>query len=256
MADDHEKKSAGLQWKWIVLGIIVGLVITGSSFFILMPLLQNQPAQMIGMIAGFVSMGLLIGFFSPGIMPRETVIAAVVLLAILAGLLVIADRLDSMGRDTLVYWAVLNLNGGLLGGWIGRRRLVELHAGRDHTYRYVRFPWRVVGIGTSIGLAFSLLFLFVLSPLFKINENVIHVGFLVGFLASGFAVGFKSERMTMKEPALTGGAVALVNAVLLRLATTTGISVMFFSLSLGFLLTFNGAWFGERFRRLLTKSDG
>ncbi|MBM4169292.1 MAG: hypothetical protein FJ215_09070 [Ignavibacteria bacterium] len=251
---DHDALDSGaFQWKWIVLGVIVGLIVTGSSLFVLSALLPIEPLQMLGMVIGFVLGGLVIGYFSTGIFTREVLVSALALLGIVAGLLAIDERLGLMGREAMLYWAVLNLCSALLGGWIGRRRLADLLEAQENTYAYLRFPWRLVGTSLSVGLGFNLMFLFVLKPLFVINENVVHIGMLAGFLASGLVLGYRSQRMSMREPALVGAVLVFLCGVLLWLEATTRISVLVFHLAIGFLLVFGGAWFGERFRQLLTK---
>ncbi len=45
MADGITKTAAPTQWKWVVIGVVVGLVIIGGSFFIVAPTFHSTAIQ-------------------------------------------------------------------------------------------------------------------------------------------------------------------------------------------------------------------
>jgi hypothetical protein len=49
-----------LQWKWVVLSVIAGLVIVGASYFIVAPTFHSGQVQALVMLVGFIVTGTII----------------------------------------------------------------------------------------------------------------------------------------------------------------------------------------------------
>ncbi len=71
MSDETTKTSAPTQWKWVMIGVVVGVVIIGGSFFIVAPTFHSTAIQALVLLVGFVVTGAVVGYFSPGVTIKE-----------------------------------------------------------------------------------------------------------------------------------------------------------------------------------------
>ena len=115
---------------------------------------------------------------------------------------------------------------------------------------FTDLQWRWVWIGIVLGFAINVLAVFLIPPLFNINLDVALAVFLLGFMITGFVVGYKSPGVTLKEPAIAGAIAVVLEWVFVQFIMKLDVSggVLAFGLVLGFFLSLFGAWLGERYQ--------
>ena len=65
MSDEITKPATPTQWKWVIIGVAVGVAIIGGSFFIVAPTFHSAAIQSLVVLIGFVVTGAVVGYFSP-----------------------------------------------------------------------------------------------------------------------------------------------------------------------------------------------
>lgn len=111
------------------------------------------------------------------------------------------------------------------------------------------WPWILVGI--TLGLLLSTYGVFVGRALSGLQPLQILITYCVSFLITGFFVGFLSPGVTLIEPALAGGGLVPIDAVLAAVgfdapfpAAGIGIAVI-----VALVLALPGGWVGEVLQR-------
>lgn len=251
MSDGSMNASSPLQWKWVIIGVIVGLVIVGVSYFAVAPTFHSPPIQALVMLSGFVVMGIIVGYFSPGVTLREPTIAGALVLLIMLGLLSIMGEELTQSIERNVLGLLLGVGMSWMGAWVGEKlQGSEGHEEHETRRLFTDLLWKWVIVGVVLGFALNVLLVFVLAPLFKINLNVAFFLFTVSFVLTGFVVGLKSPGVTLKEPALAGFLAVILDWLFLEygIELTVPGGYLAFGLVLGFFLTLFGAWLGERYQ--------
>jgi asparagine N-glycosylation enzyme membrane subunit Stt3 len=77
----HKEKK--LQWKWVVLSVVAGLIIVGAAYFIVAPMFHSGEVQVLMMLGGCIITGVVIGYFSPGITMNEASIGGALVMLIM-----------------------------------------------------------------------------------------------------------------------------------------------------------------------------
>ncbi len=250
MPDETTKTPAPTQWKWVMIGVVVGVVIIGGSFFIVAPTFHSTAIQALVLLVGFVLTGAVVGYFSPGVTIKEAFFAGLILMFIFA-LIFGATPLGSGQSKALVY--LLLVFSGILsqaGAWMGEK-LQGSFEKKDGTEKNdVGFQWKWVLAGLALGLALNVMFVFLLAPLFNIDLNLIHIAFSVSFILLGFIIGYKSPGVTIKEPAVAGVIAVIGEWLFIQYGIQLPVPVGYvaFGVVEGFLLTLFGAWLGERYQ--------
>jgi hypothetical protein len=110
-------------------------------------------------------------------------------------------------------------------------------------------------VGTVLGFVLNVLFVFLLPKLYNLNLQVMSFVFAFSFVLTGFIVGYKSPGVTLKEPAVAGAIAILIEWVFIQflLGLEVSIAILIVGLAEGFLLTFFGAWIGERYQLASSK---
>jgi len=250
MSDEITKTAAPTQWKWVVIGVVAGVIIIGGSFFIVAPTFHSTAIQSLVLLIGFVVTGAVVGYFSPGVTIKEALFAGLILMFIFA--LIFSTTTWGEGQSTQMIILLLVFSGILsqAGAWMGEK-LQGSFEKKDGTAKDdIGFQWKWVFAGLALGLVLNVIFVFLLAPLFNINLNLIHIAFSMSFVILGFIIGYKSPGVTLKEPAVAG-AIAVIGDWLfiqygIQLPVPAGYIV--FGVVEGFLLTLFGAWLGERYQ--------
>ena len=118
-----------------------------------------------------------------------------------------------------------------------------------------KFLWKWVLVGTVIGFAMNVLFVFLLSRFFPPHIFKLATGgFIVSFVLTGIIVGVKSPGVTLREPAIAGLLVVILDWIFLRFilslsAQTLPTIYLIVGLIMGFLFSLFGAWIGELFQQ-------
>lgn len=250
MSDDTAKTSTPTQWKWVLIGVVVGIVIIGASFLIVAPTFHSVAIQALVVLVGFVVTGAVVGYFSPGVTIREAFFSGLILMFIFAIVFSIVPSVEGQSKQLVFLLLVFS---GLLaqaGGWMGEKLQGTLEEKVDAAAQKVGFQWKWVLAGLALGIALNILFVFLLAPLFNINLSYIHLSFSISFVLLGFIIGYKSPGVTLKEPAVAGAIAVIGEWLFLQYGLELPVPVGYIAFGVveGFLLTLFGAWLGERYQ--------
>lgn len=256
MSDGSMNAAPGLQWKWVTVGVVVGLIIVGVSYFLVAPTFHSAPIQALVMLSGFIIMGAIVGYFSPGVTMKEPTIAGGLVLVIMLGLLLIMGDELVQGIEKNLLGLLLGIGMSWVGAWVGEKlQGSEGHEEHETKRMFTDLVWKWVFVGVILGFALNVLLVFVLAPIFKIRLDVAFVAFAASFVITGFVVGVKSPGVTLKEPALAGFLAVILDWLFLEYGIELHVEggYLAFGLVLGFFLTLFGAWLGERYQMTLEK---
>ena len=109
-----------LQWKWVILSVIAGLIIVGASYFIVAPTFQSGQVQAVVMLVGFIVTGAIIGHYSPGITIKEATVGGTLVMIIMLLLLYITKAEIHFTAAINMLLLVLGLGFSWVGGWQAR----------------------------------------------------------------------------------------------------------------------------------------
>jgi hypothetical protein len=254
MATESQDTAQSLQWKWVIIGSLVGLVIVGASYYITEQTFHNIQIQILVMLVGCAVTGGVVGYFSPGVTVKEAAIGGTIVVLIMTGFLyaVDADVAKNLAINALLI--ILGIPISWVGGWAGENlqgSIVNL----DEELKTNKIHWKWVITSVVVGFALNVLFVFLPSKIFNIDLNVALVAFLVSFVIAGFIVGYKSPGVTIKEPAFAGIIAVILEWLFLEFGLKLEIAIPYLiaGLALGFLFTLIGAWLGEKYQEMSGK---
>lgn len=250
---EQTKGQSGTEWKWVIAGVIAGLIIVGSSYYIVAPIFHSPEIQALIMMVGFAITGVIVGYFSPGVTIREAGFAGGLVMLIMIVLLYGTDMdHDNLVSSELIDILLLLLGVGfaLVGSWAGEKLQEASESVAEADKVDDVFHWKWVLTGVIIGFALNVMFVFLTAPLFGVDLNVALVAFLVSFLITGFIVGYKSPGVTLKEPAVAGIFTVIIDWVFVEfvIKLTVDASDLIAGLAFGFLFALLGAWLGEKYQ--------
>lgn len=250
MSNETAKAATPTQWKWVVIGVVAGIVIIGGSFFIVAPTFHSTAIQALVVLIGFVVTGAVVGYFSPGVTIKEAFFAGLILMFVFA----VAFSVTSIGEGQSTQMIILLLLfSGILsqaGAWMGEKLQGSLEKNVEEAKREVGFQWKWVLAGLALGLVLNVLFVFLPARMLNIDLTRISLTFSLSFVLLGFIIGYKSPGVTLKEPAVAA-AIAVVGEWLFiqyGIQLTVPLGYIAFGVVGGFLLTLFGAWLGERYQ--------
>jgi len=119
LEEAHEDRA--VDWPWVFVSIVVGITFSGYAVFLCQALLDFGPDESLAIFAAsFLLTGWVVGHFSPGVTMVEPAIAAVLMIVVDVGLVIL--WFDGMSRLQLI---LIGFGGGmvmaLIGGWLGER---------------------------------------------------------------------------------------------------------------------------------------
>ena len=244
---------AALEWKWVIVGVVVGVVIAGASFVVVAPYFHSMPIQSLVLLSGFVVTGAIVGYMSPGVTIKEASVAGG-LVALLMIIFLYASE-QALGQDMIRNLLLLALGFGLswIGAWVGEKLQGSQghdESGTKRVFTDVQSKWVLVGV--ILGFALNVLGVFLIAPLFNNSLNAAFGAFLISLTVTGFIVAYKSPGITLKEPAIAGFLAVLLDWSFLEFMLELHVSggYLAFGLILGFCLNLFGAWLGEKFQML------
>jgi len=252
----HAHNEPRLHWKWVILSVIAGLIIVGSSYFIVAPTFHRGEVQALVMLVGFVVTGVIIGYFSPGITINESSLGGALVMIVMLMLLYITKVEQQFTHSINLLLLILGFGFSWVGGWAGEKlQGDEKSAEEKHNQRFL---WKWVIVGIIVGFALNVLFVFLLSTFFLAHIiRFAFVGFVVSFAVTGFIVGYKSPGETLKEPAIAGLLAVLLDWVFLKYFISLRVPGMYLimGLILGCMISFFGAWLGEKYQQSTIKKE-
>ena len=242
-------KSAGLEWKWIGIGTVIGVVLTTFLFQIMSDTFNSFYIPLFIGLLSFVIMGIIIGYKSPGYTLKEPAIAGVfaVLLTIIV-LHYVFDYNPPEGQMIAAPFIAFLL--ALLGGWVGEE-LQGSHERAAETKKVGGFEWAWVITGTVVGFILNNIFVYGLFALLRFGVAGILISLGLSFIVAGVIVGYKSPGVTIKEAALAGVLGVIINFLFIYFGFGAMLDMQFLIIGLagGFILSFVGGWLGEEMQK-------
>jgi hypothetical protein len=221
----HAHNEPKLHWKWVILSVIVGLIIVGASYFIVAPTFHSGEVQALVMLVGFVIAGAIIGYFSPGITINEASVGGALVMVVMLFLLYITKAETHFSAAINLLFLILGVGFSWVGGWAGEKLQGDESSAAEAQVK--KFLWKWVLVGVIIGFAFNILFVFLLSTIFLVHLfKFAFVGFIISFVITGFIVGFKSPGVTLKEPAVAGLLVVILDWIFLKFIIAFAVPAM------------------------------
>jgi len=243
----------GLQWQWIIIGVVVGILLTGLAVFYVGSVFHSFIPVLIAGLS-FILTGIIVGYNSTGVTIKEAALAGLLLALLTIWVISVGyEQGLSLGQAILVLVAGFLLC--LIGGWTGEKLQGEV-AGEAPFPRGFQWQWVLVGI--VVGLILNIFFVAFFSPLFKLDlmkrmEFLITILAFWGlsFIVTGIIVGYKSPGITIFEAAIAGVVMILFNLLIIYvgLETPLPIAVVIIAMVLGFVLALFGAWIGEKMQK-------
>lgn len=256
MTSTTQQLKSVLNWKWVILSVVVGLIIVGASYFLVAPTFHSREVLALVMLVGFIITGAIIGYFSPGVTINEATIGGgFVMLVILWALYLFRSEFRP---PILINLLLLLLGVGFswVGGWAGEK--LQGDEGSAAEAGAKKFMWKWVIVGSVIGFALNVLIVFLLSTVFLAYLlKLAFTGFIISFMVTGFIVGYKSPGITLKEPAVAGILSVILDWLFLAFIISLRVPAMYLIMGLimGFLISLFGAWLGEKYQQSLVKKE-
>ena len=250
MSDETTKTTSPTEWKWVIIGVVVGVLIIGGSFFIVAPTFHSTAIQSLVLLVGFVVTGAVVGYFSPGVTIKEAFFAGLILMFIFGLTFSLTSWGTGQSKELIILLLVFSGILSQAGAWMGEKLQGSFEKKDGSAKNDVGFQWKWVFAGLALGLALNILFVFLLAPFLVIDLERIHVAYAVSFVLLGFIVGYKSPGVTIKEPAVAGAIAVIFEWLFIQFGIQLSVPVGYIAFGVveGFLLTLFGAWLGERYQ--------
>jgi hypothetical protein len=246
MAEETVTTTPKVQWKWVIVGVVIGLLIMILSYTMVAPTFHSVAIQSLVMLAGFLLTGIVVGYFSPGVTIREALYSGVICMAVMGALIASFDW--EVGQHSSTVYLMLFLGGMLaqVGGWIGEKLQGTLSDEEGKAPAVFHSKW--VLVGTGLGVVLNILFVFIPAKIVNLNLMMMFITFSVSFVITGFIVGYKSPGVTLWEPAVAGLAAVVIDWLFIQFGLGLGVQwdKIAFGMIEGLLLALFGAWIGER----------
>ena len=252
-------KTKGLEWKWIVVGVIAGTFLTLLLHKVMALTFHTATVPMFMSLLGFAVMGIIIGFKSQGYTIIEPAVGGILTAVIVGIVLVIYGGVVFSSLETYLA-PVVGFVFGLLGGWVGE----ELHVPTDVAQHQIeeekkgKLQWAWIAVGTVLAFILSNFFVFGGFAILKFGIPGIFVSLGFSFFIAGLLTGYFSPGITIKESAIAGVFSMILNYILLlTLFSVTfkemgqNYTVIIETLFGGFILALIGGWVGEKIQSFM-----
>ncbi len=248
MAAESEEKS-GLQWKWIGIGTLIGVVLTTLLFQIMSDTFNSFYIPLFIGLLSYVIMGIIIGYKSPGYTIKEPAIGGVFAMIITIAILhYVFDYNPPEGQMIVAPFIAFLL--ALLGGWVGEElQGSQQRAAENKTIAGLEWAWVITG--TVIGFILNNIFVYGLFALLRFGVAGILISLGASFVIAGIIVGYKSPGVTIKEAALAGVLGVILNFLFIYFGFGAMLDMQYLVIGLagGFILSFVGGWVGEEMQK-------
>ncbi|MFA6540044.1 MAG: hypothetical protein WCT99_00435 [Bacteroidota bacterium] len=242
--------SKGLEWKWIIIGVLAGTVLCLSLHQMIAQTFHIPLIPTFMSLLGFVVMGIVIGYKSEGYTLKEPAIGGA-LTIVIVGLILIYGFDYQFSALELVAGGVLGLLLGLVGGWVGEQIQVtpEEAAKELEEEKRGKLQWGWIIAGTVVAFTLSAFFVIGGFAILKFSLGGILIAFGASFLLSGMLVGYFSPGVTIKEAAVSGAFSVILNGLFLYVFSLLMADEFVYvaeGLVGGFILSLVGGWLGEK----------
>ncbi|MFA6470327.1 MAG: hypothetical protein WCW35_15645 [Bacteroidota bacterium] len=260
MTTEATASKGGLEWKWIITGIIAGTALCLSLFLMIaktfhMPLIPTYMS-----LLGFVVMGIIIGYKSEGYTLKEPAIGGIVTLFV-TGFLLSSSFGYSFTTTEMIGAPIIGLILGLIGGWVGEQIQITpeelVKELEDDKKGGLQWGWIVAG--TVIAFILNAFFVIGGFALLKFGVGGIIMALGASFLFAGLLVGYFSPGVTIMEAGLAGVLSVVLNAVFLYSFSLLMADESFYvleGLAVGFVLSLLGGWLGEKLQAFMENDQG
>ncbi len=255
MTTEATASKGGLEWKWIITGIVAGTALCLSLYLMIAKTFHIPLIPTFMSLLGFVVMGIIIGFKSEGYTIKEPAIGGFVTL-LLVGIVLSVVFGVSFTTTELVAAPILGLILGLIGGWVGEQIQItpeelikELEADKKGGLQ-----WGWILAGTVIAFIFNAFFVIGGFALLKFGMGGLMISLGASFLLAGLLVGYFSPGVTIMEAGIAGVLSVIMNAVFLYTFSLLMLNEMVVVLEMivgGFVLSLIGGWFGEKLQAFM-----
>jgi hypothetical protein len=255
MTTEATASKGGLEWKWIITGVIAGTALCLSLHLMIARTFHIALIPTFMSLLGFVVMGIIIGFKSEGYTIKEPAIGGFVTLLLVAAILAFGFGY-SFTTTEMVAAPLLGLIFGLIGGWVGEQIQItpeELIKELEEDKKG-GLQWGWILAGTVIAFIFNAFFVIGGFALLKFGVLGIILALGASFLLAGLLVGYFSPGVTILEAGIAGVLSVILNALFLYsfalLMMEESVYVLE-GLAVGFVLSLIGGWLGEKLQAFM-----
>ncbi len=245
----ESQETTGLQWKWIGIGTIVGVVLTTLLFQIMSDTFSSFYIPLFIGLLSYVIMGIIIGYKSPGYTLKEPAIGGLFAMIITMAILhYVFNYTPPEGQMIAAPFLAFFL--ALLGGWVGEElQGSQQRAAKTKTIAGLEWAWVITG--TVIGFILNNIFVYGLFALLRFGVAGILISLGASFIIAGIIVGYKSPGVTIKEAALAGVLGVILNFLFIYFGFGAMLDIQYLVIGLfgGFILSFVGGWIGEEMQK-------
>lgn len=247
--------SKGLEWKWIIIGVVAGTILClalhqmiAQTFHI--PLIPTFMSLM-----GFVVMGIIIGYKSPGFTIKEPALGGAITI-MLVGIILGSGFNVEFTMTEKILAPVVGFILGLVGGWVGEQMQVtpEEAAKELAEQKSGKLQWGWIIAGTVVAFVLNAFFVIGGFALLKFDVGGILSALGLSFLIAGVLVGYFSPGVTIKEAAYSGAFSVVLNGIFLYssgLLMADEFMYIVEGLVAGFILSLIGGWLGEKLQVMM-----
>lgn len=255
MTTEATASKGGLEWKWIITGIIAGTALCLSLYLMIARTFHVPLIPTFMSLLGFVVMGIIIGFKSEGYTVKEPAVGGFVTL-LLVGIILAFGFGYSFSTTELIAAAIVGMILGLIGGWVGEQIQItpeELVKELEEDKKG-GLQWGWILAGTVIAFIFNAFFVIGGFALLKFGMGGIVMALGASFLFAGLLVGYFSPGVTIMEAGIAGVLSVILNAIFLYsfslLMMEESVYVLE-ELAAGFVLSLIGGWLGEKLQAFM-----
>ncbi len=255
MTDEATVSKGGLEWKWIVIGIIAGTALCLTLHLMIAQTFHIPLIPTFMSLLGFVIMGIIIGYKSEGFTLKEPAIGGALTLFVVANILTFVFDYEFTMTETIAA-PILGLLLGLIGGWVGEQMQItpeELVKELEENKKG-GLQWGWILAGTVIAFIFNAFFVIGGFALLKFGVAGIILSLGASFLLAGMIVGYFSPGVTIMEAGIAGGLSVVLNAMFLYSTSMLMMDESVYvleGLAIGFVLSLIGGWLGEKLQAFM-----
>ncbi|MCK9408471.1 MAG: hypothetical protein WCX28_12330 [Bacteriovoracaceae bacterium] len=259
MTTEATASKGGLEWKWIITGIIAGTALCLSLYLMIAKTFHIPLIPTYMSLLGLVVMGIIIGYKSDGYTVKEPAIGGIFTLA-LTGIVLSNTFGFTFTTMEMIGAPIIGLILGLVGGWVGEQIQITpeelVKELEDDKKGGLQWGWIIAG--TVIAFIFNAFFVIGGFALLKFGVGGIILALGASFLFAGLLVGYFSPGVTIMEAGIAGGLSVILNAVFLYsfslLMAEESVYVLE-GLAVGFVLSLVGGWLGEKLQSFMENDN-
>ncbi len=255
MTTEATASKGGLEWKWILTGVVAGTALCLSLHLMMARTYHDSLIPTFMSLLGFVVMGIVIGYKSEGYTIKEPAIGGFITLVLVGNILAMGFDYNFTLLEKLLA-PVVGLILGLIGGWTGEQIQItpEEIVKELEEDKKGGLQWGWILAGTVIAFIFNAFFVIGGFALLKFGMGGIVIALGASFLFAGLLVGYFSPGVTIREAGIAGGLSVILNAVFLYSSEKLFKGELVYvpvGLAVGFVLSLIGGWLGEKLQSFM-----